>query len=278
MAGAIFELPDEQVEVRYVKKQTELIKDKRHIAYGGLMEGAYITFVPKKLRDKDTYANVLTNAEKDYLEKILGISLSVYTKELNYWDKIKFRIGKEGIFLNLNDPEEYIKYKVLLTYTDIVCTSIEELDFKRSYRFVIVKKDDEAKQTLKKVDVTKEAYKLLGKIEDSREAMIDFLRVSNMRVTEDTSMEGLVALVSDILVKDTAKFVKTLKDPSYETRVLIHKAMQAGEIIKKGTYYYSKDNEPLSEPNTPATLENVVLYLENNLYQEYRLHLMAKTK
>jgi hypothetical protein len=277
MAG-VFQLPNEKIEVRYIKKQKGIVTDTRHIAYGGLLEGAYITLPAKRLRNGQ-YANVLSNEEKEGLEKLLSLDtggLSIYKKENNYWDSLKVRIGKEGAYLDLNEPEDFIKSRVLESYDDLVAPNINMIDDKQTYRFVIIRKDDEAKQTLKKVDVMKEAYKLLGKLEDNREASMDFLRIKNIKVGDDTSTEWLNAEVGKILNEDPKKFVQLLKDPSYNTKVLIFKALAKGEIVKKGSQYYSKDMVALAEPNQVASLENVITYLESNINQEYRVLLMSK--
>ena len=277
MAGE-FKLPDETVEIRYIKKQKGLIVDTRHIAYGGLLEGAKVTLPAKKLRNGQL-ANVLTNEEKSTIEKLLALpenGLSIYKKEDNYWNSIKVSIGKEGLFLNLEEPEEYIKFKILESYDDMVCPHLNKVDEKQTYRFVIVRKEDEARKAAKEVNAIAEAYKQLGKIEDDREAMIDFLRVCNIKASEDTSSETLITLVSAELIKDAKRFVQILKDPSYNTRVLLFKSLSKGEIVKKGQQYFSKDGEALAEPNQLSTLENVVTYLESSVNQEYRLLLMSK--
>jgi hypothetical protein len=281
MAGESFKLPNEEIEVRYIKKATDMIKDPKHVAFGGMLEDSNRTYPVKMLRNGN-YTNVLTNEEKEYLEDRLGLDkngLSVYNKgDKDYWKNYKVILRKEGINLNLSIPEDYIKYKVLLGYEDQICNNIEDIEKKATYKFVIIRKNDEAKVSSKKIDLTKEAYKLLGKIEDDRGSMIDFLRVSNQKVADDTSMEALKSKVGEVLNKDMKKFIETLKDSSYATKVLLFKAIAKGEVTKKGTYFYSKDGTPLSEPNEKPDLNNTIAYLENNLYQEYRLHLIAKTK
>lgn len=282
MAGTNFVLPDEQVEVRYIKRQTGIVTNEKHVAYGGMLEGAYITFRPKTQRN-GTYANVLTNDEKAYLENILGLpndGLSVYKRNENYWDNVKIRIGKEGLYLDLKDPEQYIQYKVLLSLDDKICPDINKLEEqpKQTYKYVIVRKNDVAKQVLKKIDINKEAYKLLGKIEDDVEAMKDFLMVNDIYMTDDTTVDIISAEVSKLLADNPEKFVRILKDPSYNTRILLHKALRSGEVVKRGSQYYSKDGEALAEPNQVSTLQNTLEYLESSANQEYKLLLLSKLK
>jgi len=274
-----FELPNDTVEIRYIKKQTGTIVDPKHIAYGGLLEDKGKAY-RRKMLENGNFANLFTKEEKDYLEKVLGLpdnNLSVYNKVDNYLDKVKITIKKEGIFLNLNDPEDYIKYKMILAYDDSIAPNISAINEKATYKFVVVRKNDEAKLSLKKLDATKEAYKLYGKIEDDREQMIDFLMINNIKVAEDTTAEWLSAEVGKLLVNSPAKFVEILKDPSYKTRVLLGKALQKGEVTKRSNGYYSKDGSALAEPNQTPSLQSAIDYIENNINQEYKLLLISKT-
>lgn len=278
-----FELPDEIVEIRYLVKPTGLISDKSHILYGGLAKGSYITYRPKKHDRNDTYANVLSNEEKEKLEQLLGLpdnGLSVYAKKDNYWDTVKIPIGPDGLRLDLRDPEQYIHFKVLSSLTNVIAPDLEAAEkmYKKTYRFVIVRQGEEAKATLKKVDVTVEAYKFYAKIAGDREAMLNYLYVTGTRVAEDTDKDWMEAEIGKQVASNPVKFVQTLKDPYYETRVLFFKALGAGLITKKGNQYYSKDGEALAEPNQLATLENVINYLEASVNQQYRLLLISKTK
>jgi len=280
MAGEKFTLPDETVEIRFIKRQSGGIVDPKHIAYGGLLPDKGNTYYPRML-DNGKYANVLTNEEKEFLQEELSLGkdgLSVYKKENNYWDTAKITLLKEGIVLRLKDPEQYIKLKILEAYTDSIAPNLAAIPNKATYKFVIVRKNDEAKITMSKLEITKEAYRQLGKIEDNREAMIDFLLLHSIKVAKDTDMVWVSAEVGKIFDKSPEKFVATLKDPDYSTRILLVKAVMAGEVTIKNGGYYSKDGTALVEPNQTPNLVNTILYLKNNVNQEYKLLLMGKVK
>jgi len=277
-----FELPNETVEIRHIERPTGMIADPKHVAYGGLMDGSTITLPANKLRN-GKYTNVLTKEEKEFLENELHLpenGLSIYAKEdVNYWKTVKMVLSKHSLILDLSDPEDYIKYKQLLSYDDMIAPSLKDIEGDRdklSYKFVVVRLGDEARIKLSKLDVTKAAYKFLGKIEDNREAMIDVLAIMDKKVSLDTSMDTLKSQVGLLVTDKPKEFVKVLRDPSYNTRVLLHRAMRSGYVIKKGNFYYSKDGEALSEPNQPAILENVIEYLESDMNQEYRVLLKTK--
>ena len=66
-------LRDETIEVRFIP-QPGTISDPKHVMYGGMSENAKITICVPKLRS-GTYVDVLTRAEKNYLEYVMGLSL-----------------------------------------------------------------------------------------------------------------------------------------------------------------------------------------------------------
>ena len=80
-----FSLPNHSILVRYIKRQKGNITNKRHIAYGGMLEGSTQNLRPKK-GSNGQYVNVLSDLEQNYLEKKLALEqggLSVYKKEGN---------------------------------------------------------------------------------------------------------------------------------------------------------------------------------------------------
>ena len=90
-------LRNEEIYIRFVPQQTGFgITDKKHVGYGGLFDGNSVTLVVPILSN-GRYKNVLTNEEKDFLERKLGLdsnALSVYKAENNFWDNYRITIDK----------------------------------------------------------------------------------------------------------------------------------------------------------------------------------------
>ena len=191
---SLFELPKETLFVRYVKRQTGFIRDPKHIAYGGKIEGAFDE-LPAKQNRMGQYVSVLDKKEEKGLEEIMGVEdkyLSLYRTTNNFWDTIKIRIPKEGIFLDLSKPFDYIKYKILLTYDDYISPSVLVTYLKRSYKYEIVKQSDINKRDASEVNYDIEAYKLFGKIEDSREQLAGILQVLTKKAVSTTDHDWLI--------------------------------------------------------------------------------------
>ena len=119
-----------------------------------------------------TYRNVLTDNEKTYLEELLGLevnALSVYNKKDNYWDNYLIRLTKQDTILDLSDPEDYIKYKVLLANKDVIAPSMKQLREARraTYEYVIMEPNEEFADSRNRVNNTMKCYEEFGAIKDN---------------------------------------------------------------------------------------------------------------
>lgn len=73
---------------------------------------------------------MLTNSEKAFLEEYMGLpynALSIYKKVDNYWENSQVRLTKGETPLDLRDPNDYIKYKILLANKDFIAESLSAL-------------------------------------------------------------------------------------------------------------------------------------------------------
>ena len=65
-------LRKERVIVRHIPKEGGMITNPKHVLYGGMAENASRTFVVPRL-SSGMFVNVLTDAEKAFLEEIMGL-------------------------------------------------------------------------------------------------------------------------------------------------------------------------------------------------------------
>ena len=184
-------LRNERIIVKHVPKETGIVRDPKHILYGGMAEGAVRWFTVPKLTS-GTYVNVLTNAEKTCLEEVMGLeynALSIYNKVDNFWDNYQVRLTKQDNFLNLADPDDYIKYKVLLANKDMVAPSLQDLEDhpKATYQFVIIHENEESQASKKKMNTTMQAYMEFGKIQENADILRTIIETIDGRPTSKNS-------------------------------------------------------------------------------------------
>lgn len=261
-------LRNEKIYVRFVPKDNGL--PKNHVCSGGRVDGASDYFVVPVLRSTNQYKNILTNAEKDFLEEALGLdynALSVYKKENNYWDNYMVRIdnAKEGIHLDLSDPEDFIKYKVLLANSEFIAPSVQDrIDRpKATYRYEMVRENEEDKLENAKMDATMQSYKEFGKIEDDLDTMRVLVELLDARpYSQNEKAVFLRSRISQLIQADPKKFLAQITDPLLHAKVLIRRGTEVGVLTKRGDYYYLKsDNSPLCDAGEDPTLSVAARYL-----------------
>lgn len=271
-------LRKEKIYVRFVPHDNGVSsRDKRHIMYGARADGAYDDLVVPMLRN-GKYKNVLTNEEKDFLEKALGLdsnALSVYNTEKNYWDDYKIHIvAKDGLTLDLSDPFDYIKYKVLLANTELVAPSVQErLDRpKATYLYELVHEEEETILENAKMDATMASYKEFGKIDNDFNTLRVLSELLDSRpYAANNKIEFFKSRINQLIQADPKKFHKAITDPLLHAKVLLRIGTENGIITKRGDYYYLKsDGSPLCGPGEESTLTVAAQYINMPAHQDIK--------
>jgi hypothetical protein len=284
-------LRNERIVVRHVPKLTGMWgNNPKHILAGGMAEGASRVFVVPRL-SSGMFVNVLTDKEKAFLEDIMGLeynALSIYKKVDNFWDDSnenginKVRLTKQDNYFNLSDPEDYIRYKILLANKDFVAPSLQVLQDspKATYQFVIISEGEETKTAKNNMSATMRCYKEFGKIEDDIETLRVIIETIDGRPTSKTAkLEFLQTKANDLIQADSKIFLRVITDPMLSTKVLIKRSIEAGLISNRGNYLYLRsDNTPLCEANEEPTLNIAAKYLNSPKHQEVKFALEAKLK
>lgn len=277
-------LRNEKVTVQLVNRANNKITDKRHLAFGGMMESAIRVFTVPTLAS-GTFKNVLTNDEKDYLEHIMGLepnALSIHNKKDNFWKNYTVTLTKRDNILDLSDPEDYIRYKVLLANKDLIAPSMEELKNypKRSYQFVIVSEGDTYSDTKNKMTTTFKCFEEFGKIKENYDKLKFIVEsIDGRTIANNTKIEFLQNKLYDIIQSKPRLFLDAVSDKLLDTKMLIHKAVEEGIISKRGDgYYLREDRSPLCEHNEDPTITVAAKFLSLPKNQELKFSIEAKLK
>jgi len=283
-------LRNERVIVRFVPKPTAMVQNPKHILYGGMAETATRTFVVPRL-STGMYKNVLTDNEKAFLEKAMGLeynTLSVYKKNDNFWDDSneagigRVVLHKQDNYLDLSIPEDYIKYKILLANKNEIASSLQELEDrpKATYQFVIISENAEARMATSNMSVTMQCYKEYGKIEDDFDTLRVLIELLEGRpVSPKVRLDFLQSKVNEHIQAKPKLFLQAVKDTLLPTKVLIKKSVEAGLIgTRNNLYYLKQDGSPLCEIGEESTLNNAARYLNAPKRQELLFMLQAKVK
>lgn len=288
--GLVNCLRNEKVIVRHIPRQRGIVTDPKHVLYGGMADNAIRRFSVPKLTS-GVYVNVLTKAEKDYLEYALGLEpnqLSVYRKINNYWDD-----GSEGTIssvtlkkgdnvFDMSIPEDYIRVKILMANKEFIASSMKELQEnpKSTYQFVIINEGDEVKSAKAKVTAMQRCYAEFGKIEEDTDTLRVIIEtISGKPVAPNTKLDWLQGQINDMIQANCKLFLDVVTDELLNYKVTIKRAIEAGIIASRGNQLFVRDgNLPLCEYGEEPTLSIAAKYLSNPKHQDLLFAIQAKLK
>ena len=283
-------LRNEKVIVRFISRARGMITDPRHVLFGGMAVGSKMRFTTPLLRS-GLFADVLTKDEKKFLEYKLGLepnALSVHNRNNNFWsDANEQGIGRVELIkgdnpLDLSNPIDYIKYKILLNNKDQIAPSMQAPQDKpkATYRFVIINEGDSAKAANTRVTLKAQAYMEFGKVNEDKDKMRVIIETIDGRPTaSDSKVEYLQGKIGELIEANTKMFLQVVRDPLLDNKVLIKKAIEAGVIVNRGNYLYLKDgNMPLCDNGQEPTLNIAAKYLSLPKHQELKFSIEAKVK
>lgn len=278
MSKGSFELPNEVVTVKFIKRKKGMAAnvDDNHVISGGMLDTAKRRYCAPVSTRSNQIMNVLTNEEKEVLEEITGVDLSVYK---GFWDDfyVSLRKDENSNKFDLSDPMQYIAYKVLLANKNDIAPDWQSRTRKATYDFVITREDEVFKEKKAKYDSKKEAYKLYGKIEDDRDKLISILKLlTNRPISNDSKMAWVQGQVEEFLDTMPSRFLEVVTDPSFETKALINKGVEVGVIVKNSNKYSTVDGLDLCNHGEAPSFDNAVDYLDNPKNQEVRDLIEAK--
>mgnify|MGYP000209277843 FL=1 len=272
-----FELPNEVVTVKFLKRKKGMAAHvaDNHVISGGMLNGAKRTFTAP-LKKTGGIANVLTKEEKDFLEEETGMKLSVYG---DFWTTFRVKLSKEDAEnkFDLSDPLDYISVRLLEALKDTVSPSWDKRKEKPTYQFVITRANEISDEKKSKLDIKKEAFKLYGKIEDDKDKLLSILKLlSNQPIASNSSLSWIQGKVEEYVDTKPSSFLNVIKDPSFETKVLLSQGIEAGIVLRKGNIYSTIDGLDLCENGQIASYNNAIAYLDNPKHQDVRTLVEAK--
>lgn len=289
--GPINCLRNERVIVRFVPSPNALVRSKGHVLDGGMSENAVREFVVPKFSSTGAFKNVLTNNEKTFLEQAMGLeynALSVYRKNDNFWSDSnpngigKVTLRKQDNYLDLSNPVDYIKYKILLANENYIAPSLQALEDnpKATYQFVIISENAEATANLSRNEGIMKCYEEYGAIRNDAGMLRVLLELLSGRpLSAQTKIDFLQGKVIEYIQKDPRNFLRFIQDELLPTKVLIKKCLDAGIISKRNDAYYLTDGDrPLCELGQESTLDNAARYISSVKRSELKYSLEAKVK
>lgn len=274
-----FELPDGKVTVKFVKRKVGMAAGvgDDHVISGGMLEGATKRFAAPMTRSGGI-KNILTKAEKDFFEGEIhtGQNLSSYG---DFWKQFYVRIEKSGMILDLSNPADYLKYKLLLGWDSIIAPSLKQ--YKESplatYQFYMEMEGEDMRMKSKSLNITKTAWKNFNKVEDDAEtlAAIIFL-MTGKKVAGNAKLTYLNTQVEKLVDAKPEKFNDLIADTHFDSKIFVANAERAGIIIKTKTGYETKDGLPVTAKGKANSIDNVVNFVLDPVNNEVKELILSR--
>lgn len=236
-----------------------------------MFTGTMLRFVlPYDIRHHKFPAVFKDITEQSAFEALLGVDLNMYNNDKNgFWKRFEIKIIKDdklmkyGYVLDLNDPMDALKYRVCKHIPQIAPSWAERFD-NPSYRLALVMEGEIEEATAKKADNKKRAYLFFGKIENSRQKMIDLLRVLGEAPPKNASVEWLKTSIDNIIDNPNTlpKFLGIIDDENYEFKLFVEDAKECGAIIMKERKYYLPGGDAINpaDPTLSGTISILKKY------------------
>lgn len=276
-----FTLPDKKVLVVPVRRKGKWLATDHEANF--LFKHSYFSVVVPRNSTTGAFIDPLTNEERAFLESpssglALGPeSLSVHKKKDNYWSEYRVRLDKNVLQLDLSDPVDYIRWKVLLVNKDLIAPSAAEKFNKGTYKFAIVEEGYQNEEKVKAASSKTEAYKAFGAMMHSVEKMRNFLNVYQTQkpggksIPPNATADFLTAEIEKIVESDLTGFINLVKDTRYDEKVLIYNALKAKALHREGLTFKLPEGDIIGE-----TMDSVIAFLKDPVNSEEVIKLKSR--
>lgn len=282
-------LEDKIIKVKPIPRPNSLgaMSDSEDHDGATMYTGAEKTFTLPRSISTGRLIPILTKEEQEFFAAQLHLKpeeLSFFNANTKFWVETQCKITKEGLTLNLNNPIEYIQYKILKANAEIAPSWNQRHD-NGHYKFALVEDGYEVGEINKKADKTRRAWKAFGKIEDSCQKMTDVLELHGKQVPKDAKLDWLQAELTK-MIEDTKsrsgrlapidEFLAIVEDPNFETRLFIEKAVKIGALKRVGKHGYKLPGVSDNEANTADNLGEMIDFLNDLRNQPVKFTIKAK--
>jgi len=294
-----FHLPNKKIHIKPIIKKGKWLSEEHSGNFMYDNTTAIIT-VPINAQTGQL-VDPLTKEEREFFEnkKVSGMDfkegdLNIHKKtnqltgEFNHWTLFEYRIHKnQGVLddasvldtLDLSNPVDYLKYKVLLANGlpgGSVSPSWDKRFDQGTYRLSLMDAAVEDDISANKADKLGKAWGYYTSIQNSRVKMHELVSVywlenrKAIKPEDNANIEWLKKEISKIINENLDGFINLIES-NYEEKLLIHTALKCGALRLNGKSFQTADGIPLGD-----SLREAILYYRDERHNEAKLKLIAQ--
>lgn len=191
--------------------------------------------------------------EQEFFERMLGLNkgeldVGKYRTDEKgnrypdtFWQKLgTVKLRNEANTLDLSNPMDMIKYKVLMLNKNVVAPSPAEKNKKRTYRFMIVDQEIAEVQEKQDLNTKLEAFAWFARIKADINELKEVMWLSDSRITSTSNYDFVFSYVGKLVNDSPANFLKVVQDPHKDSKLLLMRAVKSGSLVlsKEKTYQF----------------------------------------
>ena len=222
---------------------------------------------------EDSFPEGMT--ERQFFEKELGIDLNPsLSKDENFWRTDKrgrVTLTREGTTLNLNQAMDMLRYKILMSNTNLIAPSYEVRKQRQTYEFMVVDQNKQVSQRVEEASIKAKAFSKYSEITGNSAEMKTFIRSIGRTIPTNYTDDWLRSEILTVLENSEKNFLNIVEDKNYKRKAFIQKATEVGAIKRMSDKRYVLDNG-----KELGDLHGVIQFLEEN--QEMRMRIESQIK
>lgn len=272
-----------RVKVVPIKRTSDWLPENSDSAF--MNTGSKVEYVVPRLARSGQLLDPLgdlTDDQKEKLAREVGFkdssSLNIMKQgKENYWNNKVVILDKNGKYLELANPSDFIAYKILEVNLDMISPTWEERYNKGTYKFALVFEEEESKLQNRQIDIKKEAYMMFGKIDGSIKKLSDVLWIyyllnkEGKRLPNNPTLDYLRGEVGRLIDEKPGDFLAIVTDPNFETKALIQRAINLGLIQRDGMTF-----KVFNEESSKNTLDGLISWLLDDRNNNVRIAMIGK--
>lgn len=193
--------------------------------------------------------------ELEYFSRLKGEDLSFTAIERNFWKgymdpkhsgkstkPFVVKIPPQGITLNMNNVEDYLRLKVLEAnvHSGWIAPSWDTKYDRPSYMYAIVDTKVSTDRKKELIELKRKALAEFEKIADSEDLLREFFIVKDplTPITRGTSKDFLYNQAFDLAETNPKYFLEVVRDEHREEKIIVYNACRAGALNKSGKDKY----------------------------------------
>lgn len=215
------------------------------------------------------YAVDLGNDEdRRELERRLDLSQGDLSPFSKFWRDFTVHIHDKELILDLNNPMDYISYKVLMASPRVAESEKDEHRvLKPKAEYAIYNEEERAKTANMKVNLKKKAWKIFNSA--SVKEMRDILKLLGVQA-HNASTEIVENKLSEFVEESPEKVIAIKDDASFKMKVFLADCIRVKALRRNaGAYFYGDVHLGHDE-------ETTIVFLEDPENQEIYLALKKK--